>query len=72
MRDLVLKVIRLHWKSSVSIDDVAFVGVPGEMTNELGLKIKWHSPYSRTFIAYCATDYSGYISTANQVAAGGY
>jgi hypothetical protein len=56
----------------VSIGDVAFVGVPGEMTNELGLEIKWHSPYRRTFIAYCGTDYFGYISTANQVAAGGY
>lgn len=56
----------------VSIGDVAFVGVPGEFTNELGLEIKWHSPYRRTFIAYCATDYFGYVSTANQVAAGGY
>ena len=56
----------------VSIGDVAFVGVPGEFTNELGLEIKWHSPYRRTFIAYCATDYFGYIATANQVAAGGY
>ena len=56
----------------VSIGDVAFVGVPGEFANELGLEIKWHSPYSRTFIAYCATDYLGYFSTANQVAAGGY
>ena len=56
----------------VSIGDVAFVGVPGELANELGLEIKWHSPYRRTFIAYCATDYMGYISTANQVAAGGY
>ena len=56
----------------VSIGDVAFVGVPGEFANELGLEIKWHSPYRRTFIAYCATDYIGYMSTANQVAAGGY
>ena len=56
----------------VSIGDVAFVGVPGEFANELGLEIKWHSPYRRTFIAYCATDYLGYFSTANQVAAGGY
>ena len=46
--------------------------MPGEFANELGLEIKWHSPYRRTFIAYCATDYIGYMSTANQVAAGGY
>ena len=56
----------------LSIGDVAFVGVPGELVNELGLEIKWHSPFRRTFIAYCATDYFGYISTLNQVAAGGY
>ena len=56
----------------VSIGDVAFVGVPGELVNELGLEIKWHSPYKRTFIAYCSTDYFGYIATENQVAAGGY
>ena len=56
----------------LSIGDVAFVGVPGELVNELGLEIKWHSPFKRTFIAYCATDYFGYISTLNQVAAGGY
>ena len=56
----------------ISIGDVAFVGVPGELVNELGLEIKWHSPYRRTFIAYCSTDYFGYIATENQVAAGGY
>jgi len=56
----------------MAIGDIAFVGVPGELVNELGLEIKWHSPFKRTFIAYCATDYFGYMSTANQVAAGGY
>ena len=56
----------------LSVGDVAFVGVPGELVNELGLEIKWHSPFKRTFIAYCATDYFGYISTLNQIAAGGY
>ena len=56
----------------MAIGDIAFVGVPGETVNELGLEIKWHSPFKRTFIAYCATDYFGYMSTANQVAAGGY
>ncbi len=56
----------------MAIGDIAFVGVPGETVNELGLEIKWHSPFKRTFIAYCATDYFGYMSTANQIAAGGY
>ncbi len=56
----------------LSIGDIAFVGVPGEIVNELGLEIKWHSPFKRTFIAYCSTDYFGYMSPANMVAAGGY
>lgn len=56
----------------LSIGDIAFVGVPGELVNELGLEIKWHSPFRRTFIAYCATDYLGYVSPENLVAAGGY
>ena len=56
---------------SVAIGDVAFVGVPGELVSELGLEIKWHSPFRRTFIAYCSTAYFGYIAPANFVAAGG-
>jgi hypothetical protein len=56
----------------VNLGDVAFVGVPGEMVNELGLEIKWHSPFRRTFIAYLATDYCGYISPASHLASGGY
>lgn len=56
----------------LSIGDVAFVGVPGEVVNELGLEIKWHSPYRRTFIAYLASGYFNYMSPANFVAAGGY
>ena len=56
----------------ISVGDVAFVGLPGEPVNELGLEVKWHSPYGRTFIAYGATGNCGYISPANFVAAGGY
>ena len=40
--------------------------------NELGLEIKWNSPFARTFIAYLATGYYGYIVPANLMAAGGY
>ena len=56
----------------LSVGDIAFVGVPGEIVNEVGLEIKWHSPFKRTFIAYGATDYFGYISPPNFIAAGGY
>ena len=57
---------------ALALGDVCFVGVPGETVNELGLEIKWNSPYRRTFVAYCATDYFGYICPANLQAAGGY
>ena len=56
----------------VSVGDVAFVGLPGEPVCELGLEIKWHSPFRRTFIAYGASGSRGYISPENLVAAGGY
>ena len=56
----------------LSIGEVAFVGVPGEIVNEIGLEIKWNSPFKRTFIAYCATGYFGYMCPANLIAAGGY
>jgi len=56
----------------LSLGDVAFVGVPGELTNELGLEIKWHSPYRRTWIAQLATGDIGYISGVNAFVQGGY
>ena len=56
----------------VAIGDVCFVGVPGEVVCELGLEIKWNSPFARTYIAFLATGYHGYITPANLMAAGGY
>ena len=56
----------------VSIGDVAFVGLPDEPVCELGLEIKWHSPFRRTFIAYGALGTNAYISPENFMAAGGY
>ena len=56
----------------VSVGDIAFVGLPGEPVCELGLEVKWHSPFARTFIAYGATGNCGYVSPENFVAAGGY
>ncbi|MBE6931596.1 MAG: hypothetical protein E7463_15105 [Ruminococcaceae bacterium] len=56
----------------VSIGDVAFVGVPGEPCAELGQEIKWHSPFRKTFIAFCATSYIDYIVPANFIVSGGY
>lgn len=56
----------------VSIGDVAFVGVPGELCAELGQEIKWHSPFRRTFIAYNSTACMSYICPGNFLVAGGY
>ncbi|MBP5181659.1 MAG: hypothetical protein J6331_01395, partial [Lentisphaeria bacterium] len=56
----------------VSIGDVAFVGVPGELCAELGQEIKWHSPFRKTFIAFCSTAYVDYLVPANFFVSGGY
>ncbi len=57
---------------AVGIGDVCFVGVPGELCNEYGLEVKWHSPFRKAFIAYCSTAYLWYICQTNLVVAGGY
>ena len=56
----------------ISIGDICFVGVPGELCCELGQEIKWHSPFRRTFIAYNSTDYMSYMGPANFLVSGGY
>ncbi|MBR7145265.1 MAG: hypothetical protein IKD10_10020 [Lentisphaeria bacterium] len=56
----------------LAVGDICLVGVPGETVAALGLEIKWHSPYRRTYICYNSTDYASYINTANSFVAGGY
>jgi hypothetical protein len=56
----------------MAIGDVCLVGVPGELCTELGMEIKWHSPFRRTFIAYNATAYFSYICPGNFLVSGGY
>ena len=56
----------------VSIGDVCFIGVPGELVVELGLEMKWHSPFRKTFIAYCSTGYVSYLCHGNALVSGGY
>jgi len=55
-----------------AIGDVAIVGVPGELTCGLGLEIKWHSPFMRTFVAYNSTDDLSYILPLHETCSGGY
>ena len=56
----------------LSIGDICLVGVPGELLAELGLEIKWHSPFRKAFILYNSTDYISYICPANALVSGGY
>ena len=56
----------------LSVGDVAFAGMPGELLAEPGLEIKWNSPYRRTWIANLSTGFCGYMSPANFMVAGGY
>lgn len=56
----------------VNIGEIAFAGLPGEPCAELGQEIKWHSPFKKTFIAFCATSYIDYIVPANFFISGGY
>ncbi len=56
----------------LSVGDVAYVGMPGEASSELGSEIKWHSPFRKTWIANLSTGFAGYISPANAFVQGGY
>ena len=56
----------------VSIGDHAFAAVPGELCSNLGMEVKWHSPYKRTWIAELSMGYTGYISPAHSLVEGGY
>jgi len=52
--------------------DVCMIGVPGELLGEVGLEMKWHSPFRHTWIAYNSTDYVSYLCHANAIFSGGY
>lgn len=56
----------------LSVGDVAFAGMPGELLVEPGLEIKWNSPFRRTWIANLSTGFCGYMSPPNFMVAGGY
>ena len=55
-----------------SVGPVLFVGTPGELVAELGLRIKWDSPFAKTFIMYLATEHLGYMAHRNAFEWGGY
>ena len=71
-RDMTGKAEQTFDVQCLAIGDVCFVGVPGELCNEFGLEIKWHSPFRKAFVAYVSTGYLYYICQTNLVIAGGY
>jgi hypothetical protein len=56
----------------VTIGQVAFVGIPGELFVQLGLQIMKQSPFPDTCIVALANDDVGYIPTRRAFAEGGY
>ena len=63
---------RKTWLQVMVIGDIAFVGVPGELFNDLGLDIKRRSPYRYTYIIALANDAIGYIPDRKGFGLGGY
>lgn len=56
----------------LGVGDVCLIGIQGEPVCELGLEMKWHSPFRRAWVATYALGYTGYVSPANFVIQGGY
>lgn len=53
-------------------DELAFVGMPGEMFVELGLAVKQNSPYQFTFLNALANGAIGYVANRKALREGGY
>jgi hypothetical protein len=53
-------------------DDVAVVGLPGEIFVELGLAIKKASPFRTTLVIELCNDAPGYVPTAKAFKEGSY
>jgi hypothetical protein len=64
--------IRYSWLHVILIDDIAFVGVPGEFFGKLGIEIKRRSPFRYTYVIGLANDYIGYIPDKEAYDLGGY
>lgn len=59
-------------QQAVRIGDAVFVTFPGELFAEIGLKIKNHSPYGKTFIIGLTPGGKGYLPAANEFIDGDY
>jgi len=58
---------------ALALDDVAIIGIPGEVFLEYGLDIKRKSPYEYTFVSELTNQESvGYVVTPESMKEGGY
>ena len=58
--------------SAITLGEVAFVGLPGEMFAAWGLRIHSTSPFAFNLVAELTNDYIGYIPTREAFPQGGY
>ncbi len=56
----------------IVVGDTVFLGLPGEVFNELGAAIKAQSPFASTFLVGYANDDAGYFPTPAALRQGGY
>ena len=54
------------------VGDIAFVGLGGEVFNEIGQAIKSASPFRHTFVFTHCNGAAGYVPTRPSYAEGGY
>lgn len=64
--------VRKTWLQVMQIGEVAFVGIGGELFNDLGIDIKRRSPFRYTYIVSLANDQIGYIPDNKGFELGGY
>lgn len=76
------KILAVQWRGGPTLplevqvfrlgDDVAVVGLPGEVFVDLGLAIKQASPFATTLVVELCQDAPGYIPTRKAFAEGSY
>jgi neutral ceramidase len=64
--------IRKTWLHILTIGDIAFVGVPGQLFTNLGMEIKRRSQFRYTYIIGLANDEIGYLAERRDFELGGY
>jgi hypothetical protein len=57
---------------ALRVGDAAFVGLPGEVFVETGLRVKVAAPFRRTFVVGAANGMVGYAPPPENYARGGY